>query len=98
MPSCRIMICTALSADALRRRASFEERAGLPCARRRSPKNSMATDRIEAARLAGMSDQALRDAIKRYNPEGIDGRETYFLQASCSATQAWSGKSSLHSY
>lgn len=30
-------------------------------------------DRDEAARLAGMSDQALRDAIKRVNSEGIDG-------------------------
>jgi hypothetical protein len=30
-------------------------------------------DREEAARLAGMSDQALRDAIKRLNTEGIDG-------------------------
>ena len=30
-------------------------------------------DRDEAARLAGMSDQALRDAIKRFNAEGVDG-------------------------
>ena len=30
-------------------------------------------DREEAARLAGMSDQALRDAIKRFNIDGIDG-------------------------
>jgi transposase len=30
-------------------------------------------DRDEAARLAGMSDQALRDTIKRVNSEGIDG-------------------------
>jgi transposase len=30
-------------------------------------------ERAEAARLAGMSDQALRDAIKRLNAEGIDG-------------------------
>jgi transposase len=30
-------------------------------------------EREEAARLAGMSDQALRDAIKRLNAEGIDG-------------------------
>ena len=30
-------------------------------------------DREEAARLAGMSDQALRDAIKRFNAEGLDG-------------------------
>lgn len=30
-------------------------------------------DREEAARLAGMSDQALRDAIKRFNAEGVDG-------------------------
>jgi transposase len=30
-------------------------------------------ERDEAARLAGMSDQALRDAIKRFNAEGLDG-------------------------
>lgn len=30
-------------------------------------------DRDEAARLAGMSDQALRDAIKRFNAEGVAG-------------------------
>jgi transposase len=30
-------------------------------------------EREEAARLAGMSDQALRDAIKRFNAEGLDG-------------------------
>lgn len=30
-------------------------------------------DRVTAARRADMSDQALRDAIKRYNAEGIDG-------------------------
>jgi transposase len=30
-------------------------------------------ERAEAARLAGMSDQALRDAIKRLNAEGVDG-------------------------
>ena len=30
-------------------------------------------DREEAARLVGMSDQALRDAIKRFNAEGIAG-------------------------
>jgi transposase len=30
-------------------------------------------EREEAARLAGMSDQALRDAIKRLNAEGLDG-------------------------
>lgn len=30
-------------------------------------------EREEAARLAGMSDQALRDAIKRFNAEGVDG-------------------------
>jgi transposase len=29
--------------------------------------------RAEAARLAGMERQALRDAVVRYNPEGLDG-------------------------
>ncbi len=30
-------------------------------------------DRVAAARRADMSDQALRDAIKRYNAEGLEG-------------------------
>lgn len=30
-------------------------------------------DRMTAARRADMSDQSLRDAVKRYNAEGIDG-------------------------
>jgi transposase len=30
-------------------------------------------DRVTAARRGDMSDQALRDAIKRYNAEGLDG-------------------------
>jgi hypothetical protein len=29
--------------------------------------------RAEAARLAGMERQALRDAVVRYNAEGVDG-------------------------
>jgi transposase len=29
--------------------------------------------RVEAARLVGMEHQALRDAVVRYNAEGIDG-------------------------
>ena len=29
--------------------------------------------RAEAARLAGMERQALRDAVVRYNTEGVDG-------------------------
>jgi transposase len=37
--------------------------------------------RAEAARLAGMERQALRDAMVRYNAQGVDG-----LSDRCSAT------------
>ena len=43
-----------------------------PCGCLRSLTSSTATGE-EAARLAGMSDQARRDAIKRFNAEGLDG-------------------------
>jgi transposase len=73
MPTYPIIICTALCADDLRRRASFEEKRR-PAMRMQAIANELdGYDRIEAARLAGMSDQALRDAIKRYNAEGFDG-------------------------
>lgn len=69
----RLLICTEFSPDELRRRSREVEdrRAGL---RMLAIANSMeGMSRCEAARLADMSDQALVDAIKRYNAEGIDG-------------------------
>ena len=73
MTSYGIMICTALSAAALRRKAGYEKRRR-PAMRMMAIANALdGYDRHEAARLAGMSDQALRDAIKRYNANGLDG-------------------------
>lgn len=69
----RLLICTEFSPEELRRRsrAADDRRAGL---RMLAIANAMeGMSRREAARLADMSDQALVDAIKRYNAEGIDG-------------------------
>jgi transposase len=68
-----IEIVTELSAEELRAAARTEDdrRAAL---RMLAIANELdGCERTEAARLAGMSDQALRDAIKRLNAEGIDG-------------------------
>jgi transposase len=72
-----IVIETKLTADELRAgaRSVDSRRAAM---RMLAIANELAKrpwgyDREEAARLAGMSDQALRDAIKRFNAEGIDG-------------------------
>ena len=68
-----VMICTEFSAGQLRRRAKREgsRRASL---RMLAIANALdGLERAEAARLAGMSGQALCDAIKRYNAEGLAG-------------------------
>ena len=68
-----LCICTEFSADELRRKARGEEnrRAAL---RMLAIANALdGFDRDEAARLAGMSRQALCDAVKRYNAEGLAG-------------------------
>src|SRR5215470_6550235 len=68
-----IEICTNLSSGKLRVLARKEDdrRAAM---RMLAVANELdGYDREEAARLAGMSDQALRDAIKRLNAEGLDG-------------------------
>ena len=62
-----------LTPEALRRRARGEptRRAAL---RMLAIANALeGTSRAEAARLAGMERQALRDAVVRYNAEGIAG-------------------------
>jgi transposase len=69
----RRLICTELSPDELRQaaRASTDRRAAM---RMLAIANSIeGMSRSEAARLADMSDQALSDAIGRYNAEGIAG-------------------------
>ena len=66
-------ICTDRSADELRRLA---RRQADPAASARMYAIANALDgmsRAEAARLAGMERQALRDAVVRYNAEGLDG-------------------------
>ena len=73
MPMYGIKICTALSAAELRRRAGYAKKRR-PGMRMRAIANALdGYDRKEAARLEGMSDQALRDAIKRYNEDGLAG-------------------------
>jgi transposase len=62
-----------LTPAALRRRARFEpnRRAAL---RMLALANALeGLSRAEAARLAGMERQALRDAVVRYNAEGLAG-------------------------
>jgi hypothetical protein len=68
-----LMICTEFSAIELRRRARLEanRRASL---RMLAIANALdGLERGEAARLAGMSGQALCDAVKRYNAMGLAG-------------------------
>jgi transposase len=66
-------ICQELSADELRRLARFEpdRRASMRLLAIANALEGMS--RAEAARLAGMERQALRDAVLRYNAEGPDG-------------------------
>jgi transposase len=62
-----------LSADALRR-AARRESDGRAAARMYAIANALdGIGRAEAARLAGMERQALRDAVLRYNAEGPAG-------------------------
>ena len=62
-----------LTPEALRRRARHEpnRRAGLRMLAIANALEGMS--RAEAARLAGMERQALRDAVVRYNAEGLAG-------------------------
>jgi hypothetical protein len=62
-----------LPATELRRLARFEpdRRAGMRLLAIANALEGMS--RAEAARLAGMERQALRDAVLRYNAEGVDG-------------------------
>ena len=62
-----------LSADALRREAR-REKGGRAAARMYAIAHALdGLRRGQAARLAGMDRQALRDAVVRYNAEGLDG-------------------------
>ena len=62
-----------LTALELRRWARCETR-GRPAARAYGIANALeGMSRAEAARLAGMERQALRDAVVRYNAEGLEG-------------------------
>jgi transposase len=62
-----------LSAEALRR-AARRERDGRAAARMYAIAHALdGLSRAEAARLAGMERQALRDAVVRYNAEGLGG-------------------------
>lgn len=73
MSRCALAIRTDVSADELRRLA---RRQADPAASARMYAIAHALDglsRAEAARLAGMERQALRDAVVRYNAEGLAG-------------------------
>jgi transposase len=62
-----------ISAEALRR-AARREKNGRAAARMYAIANALeGLSRAEAARLAGMERQALRDAVLRYNAEGLAG-------------------------
>jgi transposase len=62
-----------ISAEALRR-AARREKDGRAGARMYAIANALdGLSRAEAARLAGMERQALRDAVLRYNAEGLAG-------------------------
>jgi transposase len=61
-----------LSAEALRREAR-REKDGRASARMYAIAHALGLGRAEAARLAGMERQALRDAVIRYNAEGLAG-------------------------
>jgi transposase len=69
----RLLIRDDLSPAELRKRARREpDRAA--AARMQAIANALeGMTRAEAARLAGMERQALRDAVVRYNAEGLDG-------------------------
>jgi transposase len=73
MAMCGIEVCSGLSAAELRRRAGYANKRRLAMRMRAIANVLDGYDRKEAARLEGMSDQALRDAIKRYNAEGLAG-------------------------
>jgi transposase len=68
-----LLICTVYSSDELRRAARHEEdrRASMRILAIAAAIDGM--PRPEAARCGDMTDQALRDAIRRYNAEGLDG-------------------------
>jgi transposase len=69
----RILICSELSPQELRA-ASFSAETRRERMRMQAIANAMdGMLRVEAARLADMSDQALKDAVKRYNAEGLPG-------------------------
>src|SRR5512134_2646894 len=62
-----------LSSEPLRRRAR-REKDGRAAARMYAIANAVdGLSRAEGARLAGMERQALRDAVVRYNAEGLAG-------------------------
>lgn len=68
-----LLICTAYASDELRHAARHEEdrRAAMRILAIAAAIDGM--PRPEAARCGDMTDQALRDAIRRYNAEGLDG-------------------------
>ena len=92
-----LVICQNLSPTELRRLARFEpdRRAGMRLLAIADALEGMS--RAEAARLAGMERQALRDAVIRYNAEGPaglhdrprSGRPEALTEGQQAALKAW---------
>jgi transposase len=72
MPS-RLEVATRHTAAELRRLARHEQDRRAAMRMLALAETMDGADRATAARRGDMSDQALRDAIKRYNAEGIEG-------------------------
>src|SRR3954452_12806037 len=68
-----LTICTDLPAAELRRLARREEDRAAAARMQAIAGALEGMPRAEAARLAGMERQALRDAVVRYNAEGLAG-------------------------
>ena len=73
MNGIRLKISGTLSAAELHRRGREELDHAAPARMLAIAHALEGTTRAEAARLAGMERQALRDAVLRYNAEGLDG-------------------------
>ena len=91
MTSREIVISTNLTPGKLRAQAR-KEKNGRAAMRMLAIANELdGYDREEAARLAGMSDQALRDAIKRFNAGGIDGLFDRARPGRATTSATWAG-------
>jgi transposase len=73
LPMRRLELAAKHTATELRRLARYESDRRAAMRMIAIAETIDGADRVTAARRGDMSDQALRDAIKRYNAEGLDG-------------------------